>query len=193
MPSSPNRHRIEIPTGLYRRLEQWAKSAHMTVATLVTDLLTMALDQTAPAGATPEFHAATAQSGNLWEMMRTMLTSQSRQMHELVETQRQVDQHVQDLSGVVHELVEMRGRADMMTRRSLLPSETDTPHVRQGRPAPHHTGELRQFIEQLPQVEPPTFNMTQIPEIRELYHHVDAVRTLLQRLPQIELPENDTA
>jgi hypothetical protein len=52
---------------------------------------------------------------------------------------------------------------------------------------------VRQLIEQLPQVEPPTFNLTQIPEIRELYRHVDAVRALLQRLPQIELQGNDTA
>jgi hypothetical protein len=192
VPSSPNRHRLEIPTGLYKRLEQRAKSAHMTVAALVTDLLTMALDQTAPDGATPEVHAAAAPPGNLWEMMHTMLTSQSRQMHELVETQRQLDRHLQDLSGVVHDLVEMRGRADTMTKQSRPPSGTNTPRVWEGRPAPRHAGEVWQFIEQLPQVEPRTFTVTQIPEIRELYRHVDAIRTLLQRLPQIELPGNDT-
>jgi hypothetical protein len=192
VPSSPNRHRLEIPTGLYKRLEQRAKSAHMTVAALVTDLLTMALDQTAPDGATPEVHAAAAQPGNLWEMMHTMLTSQSRQMHELVETQRQLDRHLQDLSGVVHDLVEMRGRADTMTKQSRPPSGTNTPRVWEGRPAPRHAGEVWQYLEQLPQVEPPTFTMTQIPEIRELYRHVDALRTLIQRLPQIELPGNNT-
>jgi hypothetical protein len=165
----------------------------MTVAALVTDLLTVALDQTASDGATPQFHAASAQPGDLWEMMHAMLTSQSRQMHELVETQRQVDRHLQHLSGVMHDLVEMRGQADTMTRQSRPPSGTNTPRVREGGPAPRHAGEVRQFIEQLPQVEPPTFPMTPIPEIRELYRHVDAVRTILQRLPQIELPGNDTA
>jgi hypothetical protein len=179
--------------GLYKRLDQRAKGAHMTVAALVADLLTMALDQTASGVATPAFHAAPAQPGNLWEMLHTTLTSQSRQMQELVETQRQVDQRVQDLSAVVQDLVEMHGQADTMTRRSLLPSETDTLPVREGRLVPCHPGEVRQFIEQLPQVEPPTFNVTQIPEIRELYRHVDAVRTLLQRLPQTELPRSDTA
>src|SRR5438128_1995508 len=39
MPSSPNRHRLEIPTALYARLEEEAQRRQMTAASLATVLL----------------------------------------------------------------------------------------------------------------------------------------------------------
>jgi len=45
MPSSQNRHRIEIPLDLYQRLAQQAETEHTTVSALATHLLGHTLDQ----------------------------------------------------------------------------------------------------------------------------------------------------
>jgi len=45
MPSSQNRHRIEIPLDLYQRVARQAETEHTTVSALAAYLLGRALDQ----------------------------------------------------------------------------------------------------------------------------------------------------
>lgn len=74
MPSSANRHRLEIPTALYARLEDESQRRQVTAAALATALLTDALDS-----ADRERGGA----GEMKEMLRQLLDGSARQTAEL--------------------------------------------------------------------------------------------------------------
>ena len=82
MPSSANRHRIEIPTALFERLEGRARGVGMTVAALAAALLADALDgvDQAPARAP---RPAEDQFQDLREGIARLVELDARQLQEL--------------------------------------------------------------------------------------------------------------
>jgi hypothetical protein len=79
MPSSPNRHRLEIPTALYARLEGEAQRRQMTAAALATVLLSDALDRAGQERGGREGGVL----GEVRDALRQLLEGDARQVAEL--------------------------------------------------------------------------------------------------------------
>jgi hypothetical protein len=79
MPSSSNRHRLEIPTALYGRLEGEAQRRQMTAAALATVLLAEALDR---AGRERGAHEGEV-IGEVRDALKQLLEGDARQAAEL--------------------------------------------------------------------------------------------------------------
>ncbi|MDQ2829098.1 MAG: hypothetical protein M3Y74_08610 [Chloroflexota bacterium] len=126
MPSSQNRHRIEIPLDLYQHVARQAETERTTVSALATHLLGRALDQ----------HGAQR--------------DEQRQLHEHVQALNRV---LPDILAAYREASLLQ--AVLQRLPTVEPQVVDAAHVRELIEEYRQADGLRTLLQQMPEVQVP--------------------------------------
>ncbi len=127
MPSSQNRHRIEIPLDLYQRVARQAETEHTTVSALAAHLLGRALDQ----------HGA-----------------QRDEQHQLHEQLHALNRVLPDILAAYRETSLLQA---VLQRLPTVESRVvDAAHIRELIEEYHQADGLRTLLQQMPEVQVPT-------------------------------------
>jgi len=134
MPSSQNRHRIEIPLDLYQRVARQAETEHTTVSALAAHLLGRALDQ----------HSAQH------DEQHNAQRDEQRQLHEQLHALNRV---LPDILAAYREASLLQA---VLQRLPTVESRVvDAAHIRELIEEYHQADGLRTLLQQMPEVQVP--------------------------------------